>query len=260
VLVLVLVIVAFSIWLPSTFPTRDTVDALLSSLPVNIGVALAALIPLVAGEFDLAVGYTLGISSVMVAWCTGQGLPLGVAILLALALGLGIGVVNGFLVVGVGINSFIATLGTGTVISGVILQLTGGNVLSKVPTSLLSATFHTVGGVPYALFYVLVLAVIVAYVLDHTPLGRFLRQVGSAYPTIGPEFLLPAFAAAFLGATMFRPDTFNVPGLLVASLLLVVGVAGLSQGGAPSWVTPIFDGGVLVVAVGVSVRGLRRQG
>ena len=50
---------------------------------------------------------------------------------------------------------------------------------------------------------------------------------GSADATPGPQMLLPALAAVFLGGTAFTPGRFNVPGTFVAVYFLTFGVAGL---------------------------------
>lgn len=84
--------------------------------------------------------------------------------------------------------------------------------------------------------------------------------IGAADATSGPSYLLPAYAAAFLGATAIRPGSFNVWGTLVAVFLVAVGVTGLQLKGVAPWVTPVFNGVVLVIAVGVSNVAARRQG
>ena len=85
-----------------------------------------------------------------------------------------------------------------------------------------------------------------------------LGQAGAANPGFGPDLLLPAYAAAFLGVTTYRPGYYNVPGTLVAILLLAVGFNGLSLMGVPFWVQPIFNGSVLLVAV-LSARAEARH-
>jgi ribose transport system permease protein len=77
-------------------------------------------------------------------------------------------------------------------------------------------------------------------------------RIGAADASSGPEFLLPAYAAAFLGATAIRPGFFNVWGTLIAIFLVAVGITGLQLKGAESWVTPVFNGSVLLLAVTVS--------
>jgi ribose transport system permease protein len=300
VVVVVLLLILFSALLPHTFFTSNTVSALLSSMPVDLCIALAALVPLVAGEFDLSIGYMLGISDALVSYLSVyHHVPLLLCLLAALVAGTLIGLVNGILVTVVRIDSFIATLASGFVLSGVILAITGGNIVTLTTQALTKGTFDGVGFVPYALIYTLAGAALLFYLIDHTPFGRYLRatgsnkdaarlsgldtgrlklwafviggllaaaagilnlgQVGSTDPTVGPEFILPAFAAVFLGATMFRPGSFNVQGLIVGSFLLVIGVTGLGELGAPSWFEPVFDGGVLIVAVGYSYRAQSRS-
>jgi ribose transport system permease protein len=80
-----------------------------------------------------------------------------------------------------------------------------------------------------------------------------LGQNGAANAGFGPELLLPAYAAVFLGVTTYRPGHYNIPGSLIAILLMAVGFNGLNLLGAPFWVQPIFNGTVLVVAV-ISAR------
>jgi len=87
-----------------------------------------------------------------------------------------------------------------------------------------------------------------------------LGLIGSASTSIGPELLLPALAACFLGTTMGENGRFNVFGTIIAIFLIAVGVAGLEQLGAPNWVEPVFDGGALIVAVALTLVGKRVRG
>ncbi len=81
--------------------------------------------------------------------------------------------------------------------------------------------------------------------------------IGAGSPATGPSFLLPAFAVAFLGATQFRAGRFNAWGTVVAVLLLGTGNVGLLIVGGPSWSPDIFDGAMLIAAVGLtSVHGV----
>jgi ribose transport system permease protein len=84
---------------------------------------------------------------------------------------------------------------------------------------------------------------------------------GGAAPTGGTELLLPAYAAAFLGATTIMPGRFNAFGTIIAVYFLVTGITGLQLLGAQTFVQQLFYGGALIVAVSVSVlvRSRRRQ-
>lgn len=147
-------------------------------------------------------------------------------------------------------------------------------------------------GIPVSFYYAIVLAALVWYVLSYTAFGQQLlftgrgRDVGrltgvavgrvrmtafvasgmmgalagilytgttgSANPTSGTTLLLPAFAAAFLGATCIKPGRFNAWGSVIAVYFLVTGINGLSVLGFRTFVHDLFYGGALVVAVMVS--------
>lgn len=147
-------------------------------------------------------------------------------------------------------------------------------------------------GVPVAFYYAIGLAAAMWYMLSYTAFGQQLlftgrgREVGrlsgipvgrvrllsfvasgvmgalagllytgttgSANPSSGTMLLLPAFAAAFLGATCINPGRFNPWGSVVAVYFLVTGINGLSVLGFRTFVQDLFYGGALVVAVMVS--------
>jgi ribose transport system permease protein len=80
-------------------------------------------------------------------------------------------------------------------------------------------------------------------------------QIGSSSPSAGPPYLLPAFSAALLGATQIKLNgRVNVGGTLVAVVLLATGIYGLQLAGAPSFISDLFNGLALILAVSLSVR------
>lgn len=153
-------------------------------------------------------------------------------------------------------------------------------------------------GVPLEFYYGIVLAIGLWYFFEYTALGRrllfvgrgrsvsrlsglhvrrlrigamvasgligalagalYVGTLGGADPTSGLTFLLPAFAAAFLGATAIIPGRFNPWGSLVAVYFLVTGITGLIILGVASFVQELFYGGALVVAVILSQIARRR--
>lgn len=154
-------------------------------------------------------------------------------------------------------------------------------------------------GLPLAVYYAALISLFLWWILEYTPGGRYLYAVGgnpvasrlagvrvgrvtmiafiasgassafagivylatigTATPDSGSGYLLPAFSAVFLGATQIRPGRVNVLGTLVAIFLLATGVTGLQLAGAPSYVTQLFNGAALIVAVALAARTARRQ-
>jgi ribose transport system permease protein len=147
-------------------------------------------------------------------------------------------------------------------------------------------------GVPYIFWYALALCAAAWYALEFTPAGRRLLFVGrnrsvaklsglpvnairmrafmlsgflaafagvlyagtlgGADPSSGTTYLLPGFAAVFLGATTIRPGRFNAWGCFIAVYFLGTGIFGLQLLGLQSYVQPLFYGGALIVAVAFS--------
>jgi ribose transport system permease protein len=290
----------FGLWVPETFLTIRTWRALSADQAVTAIVALAALVPLAGRQFDLSVAHMLGFSLIVVTWTQSEwGLNPLLAMGCSLVVGVFVGAVNGFVVTRLQVPSLIATLATSSVLQAAILWLSDGQNIS----SGISSTFRRWGteqplGVPVPVIVLVVLALLLWYLLEHTPAGRYLyavggnteaaalagvptrryifwslvasatiaslagvvfaAKVGSASVTAGPPYLLPAVSAVFLGATQIRPGRVNVWGTLVALLLLATGVKGLQLVGVPFWVQDLFNGVVLIIAV--SLAALRGRG
>jgi ribose transport system permease protein len=77
-------------------------------------------------------------------------------------------------------------------------------------------------------------------------------HVASATPAVGDSYLLPAFAAVFVGATQFKAKRFNVVGTIIAAFMLGTGQYGLLVAGAPQWTPDVFQGLALIAAIGLT--------
>jgi ribose transport system permease protein len=84
--------------------------------------------------------------------------------------------------------------------------------------------------------------------------GVILTAQGASYtPNTGPSYLLPAFAAAFLGSAAFRPGQFNVPGTVVGVLFLGTLSTGLTMMNLESYLINIVQGVILILAILLSL-------
>jgi ribose transport system permease protein len=83
--------------------------------------------------------------------------------------------------------------------------------------------------------------------------------LGSADPNAAAQYLLPAFAGAFLGATAITPGRFNPWGSFVAVYFLLTGITGLELLGLSGWIEQVFYGASLVVAVTLSRLAGRKR-
>jgi ribose transport system permease protein len=179
-LVLAAVIVAFSIALPSTYPTTVNLKIVLSGQAVFLILALAVTVPLRAGEFDLSIGAVAVGAATLVAELTVQHhVSVGAAVIVALGAGVAVGILNAVVVVGIGINAFIATLGSMTLVAGLALAISSnGLVIAGLPSSLENLSNATLLTLPARVWVGWVLAVVLWYVYQYTPYGRRQLFVG----------------------------------------------------------------------------------
>lgn len=289
-----IVIAAFSIAMPRSFFNWGNFSIMFASYAPTALLALAIVIPLTAGDYDLSVGAvltlsasTIGVMNVWYHW------PILAALALVLVFGLVVGLLHALFIIYFRVPSLVVTLGSTSLMSGIVQWMTDSSTIGGIDNRLIDAAVgYRLFGVPYAFYYALATASIMWYIFNYMPLGRRLlfvgrgREVarlngisvdrvragaliasavisamagmlyagvlGSADPYSGLNFLLPAFAAAFLGATTIQPGRFNPWGTIVAVYFLATGITGLSMLGIPLWVTNVFNGGALILAVTIS--------
>lgn len=297
--VLLVIVLAFAYTIPDTFLAARTWRSLLDTQATVAIAAVALIVPLSAGVFNLAIGAQVGVASIMVGWLlVPMRAPIPLAVVLTLAASAALGFLVAALIVVFGIDSFIATLGASSLMFAFVTFICGGRQILSMPDAFTNFGTDRLFGLTYPFLTMLALSVIVWYALERTPLGRrvyatggnieaarlsgvptvaiilgsmtacgliagaagvlMTARLGNADPTVGPGFMLPAFTAAFLGATQFHQGRFNVAGTLLSVYVLAAGVKGLQLSGVPTWVTDGFNGAALLVAVGLAAA--RRSG
>ncbi|GAC1382668.1 MAG: ABC transporter permease [Marmoricola sp.] len=218
--------------------------------------------------------------------------------LVAIALSTAVGAINGFFVSVIRINSLIATLAMTSILLAATRLVSGQQFRGPLPDALRETSNAEPAGIPILVLFALIVAAVAWYLLEHTPFGRRLYatganpeaaflagvrtgrhlfasfvitgfaaglagvllagKIGSVGPDIGPSYLLPSFAACFLGTTQLKPGKFNVWGTILSILLLATGVKGLQLLGGEQWITDAFNGLALLTAVSVAVVSARR--
>ncbi|MCW2608710.1 MAG: putative ribose transport system permease protein [Frankiales bacterium] len=165
----------------------------------------------------------------------------------------------------------------------------GSSIIEGIPQSVITFGGGLTLGIPNLFYVMVVVAIGVYYLLEQTPYGRNLHAIGSnkaasrlvgirverdtclafvlsgtfagvagvmvlaqqgaGNPQVGQSFTLTAIAAAFLGAASFKLGKLNVPGSLVAIFFLAVNITGLTFAGVATWISDVFTGLSLVLAV-----------
>jgi ribose transport system permease protein len=220
------------------------------------------------------------------------------AALVAVAAAAAVGAVQGLLVVVVGVNTIVVTLGMGTLLTGVALWMSDMNNVSFLNPGFSQIALFSIAGLPVSFWYGVIGVAVFAYVLGCTPLGRHMRftgasrevsrlsgvrvnrirfgsfvaagvlsglgavvtlaQVGGFNANYASSYLLPVFASVFLGTAILQPGRFNPVGTWIGIFFLATGNVGLEDLGLQTWVSNVFYGGVLVIAVTISTI-LRRR-
>ena len=268
---LAVIVVGFALWIPDTWLVWGTHQFYLNNEAIRAIVALGLIIPLAAGAFDLSIGGVISASAVTTAWALEvQQWPWPVAAALGLTVGVIVGSINGLLVVKIKIDSFIATLGMSSILIAYSVWLAEGKSILTANAGFKGLTGVAVFGFKWTFVYLVLLAVVVWYAIEHTAIGRYLFATGggreaarlagvqvdryvagslvvsatvaslagilfvsnfsSVQASAGPPYLLPAFAAAFFGSTQFK-NRFNVVGTLLAVFVMAAGVKGFQLAG-----------------------------
>lgn len=260
--------ILFGILSPDTFLTSTTYNIVFSSGVVTCVLALAFLIPLTCGQYDLSIGGVMALSLALLVYLSvHSSLAPGVIAVISLVACTVTGAISGFVIVRLRVNSFIATLGMSQVLlAAVILISDNTQIVGEFPESWKDAGNGSFLGIPIVLYYLLVVAVVVWYVLEFTRPGRQLFATGGNQEaarlsgvrtnkviwlsfvasgllaglagviasmrspiftsSIGPGYLFPAIAAVFLGASQLSQRP-NVWGTLIAYFALAFGVQGI---------------------------------
>jgi ribose transport system permease protein len=251
---LAIAVVVFTL-LSDRFLSPGNIVSLLRQSVYLVLVALGQMLALITGGFDLSVGTTLAVTSVVSA--TVMSLLAGqmhVAPFDAIALGScagiaaggAIGLLNGIGVAYLDVSPFIVTLATQSIGFGFALFLTGGVPVSGLPAALGDVFgFGNVAGVPVPILIMLVCIVVFATLLDRTRIGSYLYAVGGNVK-----------AAALSGI-----DTARVYLLAYLLCAVVASIAGLlltartGSGEATIGGTVALQSIAACIIAGVSLRG-----
>ena len=184
---LVVALAVFTLASPQFLTAQNIVNVARQSVYLVL-VSLGQMIVLLTGGFDLAVGTTIALTSVisamimisvMAAIPDSIGLIIAAGCLGAIAVALLIGLINGTGVAVFGVSPFIMTLGVQSVGAGVALFLTGGVPVTGFPHAFGDTFgFARIFGVPVTVAIAIIAIAVVAIFLYGSRFGRHLYAVG----------------------------------------------------------------------------------
>lgn len=287
---LILLVLFFSFSSPFFFNTENLMTIALQTSVIGI-MAIGVTFVIITAGIDLSLGSVVAFSGVVVGICASIGLPLPLCILGGVIAGSLCGYVNAFLVTKAAIPPFIATLGLMMSVRGVNMVMTDGRAIyfSDYPMFKMLAQGRLFDVLPYPVFYLVIVALVSAYILKKTVIGRYVYAVGSnetaahlsgikvqrvkifvyafcglltgiagvilasrlnsGQPTVGVGYELEAIAAVVIGGTSLMGGIGTIGGTIIGAFIMSVLKNGLNLMGVSQFWQMVAMGVVVVAAV-----------
>ncbi len=189
-------IVGFFAFTVPGFLSGGSMVIMIKHIAINAFLALGITFVIITAGIDLSIGATLGLCGMIAGWLITKGIVLpmfGIAIFpsvwvivpVVLLIGGLIGAANGWIITRYNVAPFICTLGTMYVLRGAAMLTSDGQTfpgLSGNP-QLGNTGFDEIGagtlfGIPWAIWMMIVLALVIAYVARRLPFGRHVYAIG----------------------------------------------------------------------------------
>jgi ribose/xylose/arabinose/galactoside ABC-type transport system permease subunit len=242
---IVVAMVIGTILKPAFFTQSNLVNTLQQSSELSV-LVLAEAIILIVGKFDLSLESIVGVAPMVAAWLVsdtainGSGLMVNPYLALALifVIGVGVGAFNGWLIVYLGLNAFIATLAMLILLRGVSIGVTNGRTLYDLPAPLLYLGNALWLGVPASIWVSGGLYLIGTYILGYHRFGRALYAIGGN---------AEAARAAGVRVDLYVWTVFAIAGGLAAlsGLMLTGRMASVLSGQGQGMIFTVFAAAVI---------------
>jgi ribose transport system permease protein len=296
---LTLIVLFVALWIASPyFLTQTNLSSLVRQTAVINIMALGMTIIIISGGIDLSVGAILAMGGLVGTMAMEKGLPILVGIAIGLGVGFLCGLLNGVLITQLRIAPFIVTLGTLGIFRGSTLLISGGLPVHNIPTAFAYLGGGNLLGVPFVLWILIVCALGVHFILEHTRLGRYAFAIGSnpaaavyagipvafhtvsvyaigglltglagmieasrlmtGQPTAGSGYELQAIAAVVIGGGSLHGGEGSVVGTLIGAFIMGLLANGSDLLGISNYVQQVIIGAVIILAVAVDELRKRR--
>lgn len=185
-LLLVVLIVVFGLIEPR-FVSTDNFFNVSRQASFLMIIAIGQAVVLMSGGFDLSVGGTVALTSVVTATVmSGQvddGTSVATAIILGvlagLLVGLLVGLVNGFAVAVLKVQPFVVTLAMSSITVGAALMIANGAPVSGIPREFVrNVGTGKIWGIAVPVWFAVVLVIVVAVIMGRTRFGRYVYAIG----------------------------------------------------------------------------------
>ncbi len=309
--IVLLVVIALIIFFSAASPNFRQYSTFMSILDYSYYIILMSIgvtFPLITGGVDLSIGTGLICYSLAGGYLVvHKGWPVGAGLLVTVLFGIAIGLLNGFLVAVMELPPFLATLCTCMITRG-LGSICSNNFGISWPTagtdgswfrSIFKLTLADGTKVPIGFLWMLIIVALMAFVLNHTKIGRYTIAIGSnkeatklsgvnvkfyhimayvisgffsglaaiAYsavfatvqPATGAGFELEAIGGAIIGGVSASGGAGSIEGALIGVFVICLLKTGLPYIGLQANWQQIITGLVLIGAVMVDIIKKKRM-
>ena len=248
ILILFVVLVVIFSATSSTFRTTSNIMNVLRQASFIAIIAMGEFFVILIGGMDMSLSSIIGMVSIFFAgFAVTMGFPVWLAIVLVMLMAVAVGFVNGALVVYGKMPSFIATLVTMNIIKGIYFIYSGGLPISGLPESFNFFGAGYVGVVPFPVILMVVIALLLYVITQHTSIGRSFYALGGN---------LEASKLSGINVNIIRILAF-----VLCAVLTAIGALGLTaktlSGNVMLGENLLFDVMTIVVLGGTSLTGGR---
>jgi ribose transport system permease protein len=284
-----ILVIIFSYAFPDSFATTDTLLNMERVAGIMLVVSIGQSFALIVGGFDISVGSTMGLVSVICAMLMKHGLNAGEAVALGVLAGSAVGLINGVGISILGVTPFVMTLGILTSVRGLADQLVNGRIITGFPHDFALYGRASWWGVPSAACIGAAVLVIAWFILQRTRAGLYIFSIGGsrettrvagvfvelyevlaytlcgtmagvggvmltsrvavAQGTLGQGYELLSIATAVIGGVVIGGGVGRLTGVVFGVILITVLNTGLDIAGINPFVEQIVTGLVLISAV-----------
>jgi ribose/xylose/arabinose/galactoside ABC-type transport system permease subunit len=279
----------FSFAFPDSFATSGTLLNMARVAGILLVVSIGQSFALIVGGFDISVGATMGLVSVISALLMRHGLDVGAAAALGVLAGAVVGLINGIGISVLGVTPFVMTLGILTSARGLADQLANGRVITGFPAAFAYYGRLSWWGIPSAACIAVAVLVIAWLILQRTRAGLYIFAIGGSRETtrvagvfvelfevlaytlcgtmaavggvmltsrvavaqgsLGSGYELLSVATAVIGGVLIGGGIGRLTGVVLGVILVTVLNTGLDIAGVNPFVQQIVTGLVLISAV-----------
>lgn len=178
-LILLIAMVAIMAFLrPDTFFTSQNLFNILRQVSLVTIVAVAQTFIIISGGIDLSVGYTLGLSGIIISTLLDASFNPYLSILIGISAAVGIGLINGLIITLIKLPPFIVTIGMAYIARGLAFVITEGFTVRVTNETISTLANGYVGPIPIMTIIMFVIVLTFAYILNRTPFGMKTKAVG----------------------------------------------------------------------------------